>query len=166
MDSLYSINDLAQKLEISISTIRKYEQDYRLNIMRNESNNRVYTEADIEVFKKILELKSEGANIHLIRKILAKEDLAHEVPVVVEENNFNPYSIDLFQEQLIKHIDDVMTKKVNSLKEEFDIALDKKLEEQEQRIRDQIKTENQKLITYIENTRQQKKSIWPNLFRK
>jgi len=43
MDDLYSINDVARKLGISISTIRKYEQDYSLNIMRNESNNRVYT---------------------------------------------------------------------------------------------------------------------------
>ncbi len=166
MDSLYSINDLAQKLGISISTIRKYEQDYRLKIMRNESNNRVYTEADIEVFKKILELKSEGANIHLIRKILAKEDVAHEVPAVVEENNFNPYSIDLFQQQLIKQIDDVMAKKINSLKEEFDIALDKKLEEQEQRIREQIKAENQNLIDYIDNMRSEKTSIWSKLFKK
>ncbi|MBU5678243.1 MerR family transcriptional regulator [Alkaliphilus sp. MSJ-5] len=166
MDSLYSINDLAQKLGISISTIRKYEQDYRLNIMRNESNNRVYTESDIEVFKKILELKSEGANIHLIRKILAKEDVAHEVPEVIEENNFNLYSIDLFQQQLIKNIDDTMTKKVNSLKEEFDIILDKKLEEQGQRIREQIKAENQELIHYIENYRKEKKSIWTKLFKK
>ncbi|HEY4544625.1 MAG TPA: MerR family transcriptional regulator [Tissierellaceae bacterium] len=166
MDSLYSINDVAQKLGISISTIRKYEQDYRLNIMRNESNNRVYTEADIEVLKKILELKSEGANIHLIRKILAKEDVAHEVPEVIEENNLSLYSIDLFQQQLIKHIDDVMTNKVNSLKEEFDITLDKKLEEHEQRIREQIKAENQKLINYIKNTREEKKSIWTKLFKK
>jgi len=166
MDSLYSINDLAQKLGISISTIRKYEQDYRLNIMRNESNNRVYTEADIEVFKKILELKSEGANIHLIRKILAKEDIASEVPEIIEENNFNLYSIDLFQQQLIKHIDDVMTKKINLLKEEFDIVLDKKLEEQEQRIREQIKAENQKLIDYIDDVRSEKKPIWSKLFKK
>lgn len=166
MDSLYSINDLAQKLGISISTIRKYEQDYRLNIMRNESNNRVYTETDIEVFEKILELKSEGANLHLIRKILAKEDVAHEVPIVIEENNLNLYSIDLFQEQVIKHIDDIINKKVNSIKEEFNIVLDKKLEEQEQRVREQIKAENQKLIDYIDNVRSERKSFWNKLFKK
>lgn len=166
MDSLYSITDVAQKLGISISTIRKYEQDYRLNIMRNESNNRVYTEADIEVFKKILELKSEGANIHLIRRILAKEDIASEVPEIIEENKLDAYSIDLFQQQLVKHIDNVIVERTNLIKKEFEVLLDRKLEDQEQRIRDQIKAENQKLISYIENTRQQKKSIWANLFKK
>lgn len=151
MDSLYSITDVSEKLSISVSTIRKYEQDYRLNIMRNESNNRVYTEDDIEVLKKIIELKSEGANIHLIRKILAKEDIVAEVPEVIEENKLDAYSIDLFKVQLIK---------------EFEGVLDKKLEEQEKRIREQIKAENQRLIDYIDSARSEKKSIWSKLFRK
>lgn len=166
MDSLYSITEVSEKIGVSISTIRKYEQDYKLQIMRNESNNRVYTESDVELLEKIVKLKSEGANIHLIRKILAKEDIVLEVPDIIEESKLDLYSIDLFQQQLVKHIDNIIVERTNTIKKEFEITLDKKLEEQEQRIRNQIKAENQKLISYIENSRQPKKSIWTNLFRK
>jgi len=84
MDSLYSINDVAEEIEISVSTIRKYEKDYSLEIMRNESNNRVYTDKDMEIFKKIVKLKKEGASIHLIRKLLANEGIIANVPEVLE----------------------------------------------------------------------------------
>ncbi|HDR5039246.1 TPA: MerR family transcriptional regulator, partial [Bacillus anthracis] len=65
MQGTYSITEVAVKLSISVSAVRKYEQDYSLDIMRNEIGHRVYTDSDIDILKRIIELKKEGANIHL-----------------------------------------------------------------------------------------------------
>lgn len=159
MRSLYSINDLSAKLRLSPSTIRKYEKDYNLEIMRNESNNRVYTDRDIEIFEKIISLKKEGANIHLIRKILANEGVIDNVPEVLEYKDLHSGSLEEFKMELVEQI----TKNVSK---EFEKILDEKLHEQENKIREQIRTENQKLMNYIEEKREEKSSFWRKLFRK
>lgn len=159
MRSLYSINDLSTKLCLSPSTIRKYEKDYNLEIMRNESNNRVYTDRDIEIFEKIINLKKEGANIHLIRKILANEGVIDNVPEVLEYKDLHSGSLEEFKMELVEQI----TKNVNK---EFEKILDEKLHEQENKIREQIRAENQKLMNYIEEKREEKSSFWRKLFRK
>ncbi|WP_129600921.1 MerR family transcriptional regulator [Anaerophilus nitritogenes] len=168
MDTLYSSNDLAEKLGISVSTVRKYEQDYNLEIMRNESNNRVYTEKDVEIFKKIIELKNEGANIHLIRKILANEGIVETVPEVLDTIPLHTESIEAFKADVINQIADIVSEKERVLKEEFEKQLDEKLQHQEQRIREQIQAENKKLMDYIATTKENEKNkgFWSRIFGK
>ncbi|WP_053954665.1 MerR family transcriptional regulator [Inediibacterium massiliense] len=168
MDTLYSSNDLAEKLGISVSTVRKYEQDYNLEIMRNESNNRVYTEKDLEIFKKIIELKNEGANIHLIRKILANEGIVETAPEVLDTIPLHTESIEAFKADVISQIADIVSEKERVLKEEFEKQLDEKLQHQEQRIREQIQAENKKLMEYIAATKEneKKKGFWSRIFGK
>jgi len=164
MDDLYSINDVARKLGISISTIRKYEQDYSLNIMRNESNNRVYTDNDIEVLKKIIELKKEGANIHLIRKFLLDDGSIEQLPEVIEErSNLHTQTIELLKNDIANQVADIIAAKEEKMRVEFGKILDEKLEQQENKIRQQIQAENQKLIDYIDIKRSEKKSIWSRI---
>lgn len=164
MHNLYSINDVGQKLGIAISTIRKYEQDYNLSIMRNESNNRVYTDEDIEILKKIVQLKTEGANIHLIRKILTNDGVVTQVPEVIEEDNLHTESMQAFKNELLKQISEIVAEREKTMKQEFEILLDEKLQQQEQRIREQLQAENQKLIGYIESKRDERKTIWNRIF--
>ncbi|MCT4619502.1 MAG: MerR family transcriptional regulator [Marinisporobacter sp.] len=164
MDTLYSSNDLAEKLGVSVSTIRKYEKDYNLDIMRNESNNRVYTDDDLEVFKKIVELKKEGANIHLIRKVLASEGFIDQVPEVL--NSVPSSTIESFKADIVKQIADIVLENEKRLKEEFQKELDEKLQEQERKIKEQVKTENQKLMAYMQESRDDKKGFWRKLFGK
>lgn len=52
------------------------------------------------------------------------------------------------------------------LSKEFNNIIDVKLQDQEQKIRQQIKAENQKLMVYIEQKRQEKKGFWSKLFKK
>lgn len=164
MHDMYSINDVAEKLAISISTVRKYEKDYSLDIMRNESNNRVYTDDDIEVLKKIVQLKSEGANIHLIRKVLASEGVIDQVPEVL--NSVPSSTIEEFKADIVKQIADVVSENEKKLKEEFQKELDEKLQMQEERIKEQVKAENQKLMAYMQESRENKKGFWSRLLGK
>ena len=161
MHSTYSITEVAEKLEISTSTIRKYEQDYFLDIMRNEIGHRVYTNLDIDILKKIIQLKKEGANIHLIRKMLDKEEiiklpaeiLNNELPMhVTYMDNVERFKIDIIEE----------------LQKQFKGLLQEELQRQEERIiekvtqkqLEQIQSENNKLMNYIAVTREEEKRFF------
>jgi len=164
MDDLYSINDVARKLGISISTIRKYEQDYNLDIMRNESNNRVYTDKDIEVLRKIIELKKEGANIHLIRKLLIDDGSIEQLPDIVEErSSLHTQAIEVLKNDIANQVANIIAAKEEKMRVEFEKILDEKLDQQEKKIRGQSQAENQKLIDYIDLKRNEKKSIWSRI---
>ncbi len=166
MQGTYSITDVAIKLDKSVSVIRKYEQDYSLDIMRNEIGHRVYTDADIEVLKRIIDLKNEGANIHLIKKVLHKEELIDLAPEVLGSIPTYTHSIDQFKKDIVKE-----------LQEQFKMQLQEELQKQEERIIEQvtqrhqehIREENNRLMDYIAMTREEekktKKSFISSLFR-
>ncbi len=54
---MFNINQVSEQLDISASTIRKYEKEYDLNIKRDDHNKRVYSDKDLEAFKRIMQLK-------------------------------------------------------------------------------------------------------------
>lgn len=169
MHSTYSITEVAEKLEISTSTIRKYEQDYFLDIIRNEIGHRVYTNSDIDILKKIIQLKNEGANIHLIRKMLDKEEII-KLPVEISNNESPAY---------VTYMDNIERFKIDiveGLQEQFGGILQKELQEQEERIveritqkqSEQIRAENSRLMDYIAVTREEekKKGFFGRLFNR
>ncbi len=164
MHSTYSITEVAERLGISASTVRKYEQDYFLNIMRNEIGHRVYTNTDIDVLEKIIELKQEGANIHLIRKMLDKEEVV-ELPVEILNNE--PFTHATYMSNIEQFKTDII--------EELEKQLQEELQEQEERIikritqkqLNQMQSENKKLMDYIAATREEnKRGFFSRLFNR
>lgn len=65
-----SIDDVAQEIDIAPTTIRKWDKDFNLNLKRNSKNNRIFTEDDILLIKRIKLLKNEGSGLNTITKKL------------------------------------------------------------------------------------------------
>ncbi len=148
---------------IKITTIRKYENDFDLNIPRNEMRHRYYTDREIAVYKQIKKMKDKGASTELIRNILEKSvDVIDQKEQAMELVTIDRLTGAELKEVMIKQIGDIMQEREGSLKIEFE----RMLQDQEQKIREQIKAENQKLMDYIEQKRQEKKNFWSKLFKK
>ena len=86
-------NELAKKLEISTETLYKYERYFSLKIKRNEDNNRIYEDKDMDIFQNILELKERGLGLVQIKGIVDKTVEVVERKIEVLKNS----SFDQFQ---------------------------------------------------------------------
>lgn len=71
---IYSISEASERLgNISYRTLHYYEQKVGLKINRDGSGNRIYTERDIDLFDKIIELKKKGMSLDGIRAIFQEK---------------------------------------------------------------------------------------------
>ena len=85
-------NELAKKLEISTETLYKYERYFSLKIKRNEDNNRIYEDKDIEIFNNILELKERGLGLAQIKEIVDKTvEVAERKIDVLKNSKFDKF---------------------------------------------------------------------------
>lgn len=162
-DKIYSIKELSKMTGIKITTIRKYENDFNLKVPRNEMGHRYYTDREIAVYKQIKKMKDKGANTKLIKNILEKSvDVIEQKEQVMELVTIDRLTGAELKEVMVKQIGDIMKEREEDLKKEFE----QMLQHQEQKIREQIKAENQRLIDYIEEKRQEKKGFWNRILKK
>lgn len=66
----YKIGEIAAKLNLTIRTIRYYEEENLIKVSRSSGNQRFYTERDIIILKRIIELRSLGFSIDEIKKVI------------------------------------------------------------------------------------------------
>ena len=149
--------------DIKITTIRKYENDFDLKIPRNEMGHRYYTDREIAVYKQIKKMKDKGASTELIKNILEKSvEVIEQKEQAMELVTIDRLTGAELKEVMLKQIGDIMQEREENLKREFE----QMLKDQEQKIREQIKSENQRLIDYIEEKRQEKKGFWSRMLKK
>lgn len=93
MDQLnYTISEASERLDnISHRTLHYYEKKIGLIINRDGAGNRIYSEDDIELFERILELKKRGMTLDGIRtffeeKGIVKPENDNSVVVIDERN--------------------------------------------------------------------------------
>ncbi|MNC05313.1 HTH-type transcriptional regulator AdhR [compost metagenome] len=68
---MYTINEIAKILDISVHTIRFYDKEGLLPfVTRNSTGNRQFSEADLEVIKLICCLKNSGMQVKEIRQYI------------------------------------------------------------------------------------------------
>lgn len=80
---IYSIAEVSERLEdISYRTLHFWEEKFGLNINRDTAGNRIYTEYDVELFDKIIELKKRGMTLDGIKTLLQERGL-----VPIDEEN-------------------------------------------------------------------------------
>ncbi|WP_054742893.1 helix-turn-helix domain-containing protein [Cellulosilyticum ruminicola] len=65
-----TVKDVAEKLETEAYVLRFYEKELNLNIKRNSKGHRVYTLEDVEMFRKILEMREQGLQLKAIEGIM------------------------------------------------------------------------------------------------
>lgn len=97
-----TIKDVAEMLDTEAYVLRFYEKELHLNINRNDKGHRVYTLEDVEIFKKIQDMREQGLQLKAIENVLndggnefreeTKEVLNNVQlkPVVVKKNEVAP----------------------------------------------------------------------------
>ena len=67
----YSISEVAEKMKVTISTLRFYDNIGLLqNLKKNKAGNRVFTEEDIETIRVIQYLKKSGMQLTEIKEFM------------------------------------------------------------------------------------------------
>ena len=166
----YTINELAEKLNLNSQTLRKWEKDFKLKIPRNDMGHRYYTDRELELFENIKEWKEKGATLKIINNYLGKSnDFKEQNEQALELVTLDKLTGKEIQELLTYKLADILHEREQKLKDEFKKELQGELEKQEERIKEkvieQIQAENQKLIQYIESRREEKKGFW-SFFKK
>lgn len=162
-----TINEMAERLGVNPQTLRKWEKDYGLKIPRNEKGHRFYTEKEVELLESIQHWKGKGASTKAILNYLGRTDeFKEQKEQALELITMDKLTGAELKELMAKQFVELMAEEQRKLKEEFEQVMEEKLRDQEQKIREQIKAENRKLLSYIEEQREEeKKGFWSKLFK-
>jgi DNA-binding transcriptional MerR regulator len=68
----YIISDASKKIDVEQHTLRYWEEELELHILRNEMGHRYYREEDIELLKAVKVLKEKGYQLRAIKMLLPK----------------------------------------------------------------------------------------------
>lgn len=68
----YLINEAAKEVHVESHVLRYWEEELGLAIGRNEQGHRVYTQADIDMFIGIKELKDKGLQLKAVKTLLGQ----------------------------------------------------------------------------------------------
>lgn len=79
-EDCYPIKEAAQYVGVEPHVLRYWEEELKMDIHRNELGHRYYIKKDIEVLKKVKELKNRGLQLKAIRNYLEmrKEQIQNE----------------------------------------------------------------------------------------
>lgn len=67
---MYSMKDAAKELGVEPHALRYWEEELKLHINRSEKGRRVYSQEDIQKFKRVMECKKQGMQLKEIRQLL------------------------------------------------------------------------------------------------
>lgn len=101
MEDKYIISDVSKLIDVEPHVLRYWEEELSLDITRNQLGHRYYKESDLELLKKIKQLKEQGLQLRAIKVMLSnfqfnpvkegyiKTDVAIQEPspVVASSNN-------------------------------------------------------------------------------
>lgn len=65
-----SVKDVAEMLDTEAYVLRFYEKELNLEIRRNSKGHRVYTLDDVELFRKVQEMREQGLQLKAIETIV------------------------------------------------------------------------------------------------
>lgn len=89
--ALLTVRDAAQRLQVTPRTLKYYEERRLVTPSRSEGRYRLYDEADLERFARILRLRALGFSLHGITEMLKR-------PIEPAGNGRNRYSLESLQQ--------------------------------------------------------------------
>lgn len=130
MERFYKIGEVAELLNIEQHTLRYLENSLKIKIKRDERGDRMYSEADLDTLRLVLQLKEKGLNTTAIKMALetAQEGEDGQQPGLVSvqpENNLK--EMVSIARRIIEQNDELMQQ--NRKLEERMVRLEKKIEE-------------------------------------
>jgi DNA-binding transcriptional MerR regulator len=95
ISALLNINEVTKLLGVSKSTLRYWEDFFRMTIARNSKNTRIYTQDNIEQFQKIKDYAARGLTLKDIKDLLGEvQQVSNSVEIVekteVKQENPQP----------------------------------------------------------------------------
>ncbi|MCC8138038.1 MAG: helix-turn-helix domain-containing protein [Clostridiales bacterium] len=72
--ALYSVSEAVQRSGVPSHVLRYWEEELGLSIRRTAQGHRVYSEEDLETFRKVKDLKEKGIQLKAIRLLFAKTE--------------------------------------------------------------------------------------------
>ena len=150
----FTFTEVYDKTGIPQTTIRRWEEDYQLNIMRNKNNIRQYTNADIDVLLKIKSMREENLPKSYIKKSIEKRSIIsaedrksieeikqHDADDIINaiQETFNQ-----LKQELLQDVEDVVREEMEKGFAEFSESY--KIEVNR---RDELLTENMRLKNEI-----------------
>ena len=79
MEKYIFIGQAAKILQCNKSLLRYYEDEFGLDIPRNQSGRRIYSTKELEMFRYIYKLKAEGQSNSNIKAVLLSDRSANDV---------------------------------------------------------------------------------------
>lgn len=137
MDEWHTVTETAKKVDIPPETIRRYCRNYGdyLRLRRGEKRSYLIHKSSFDTIKKIRHLLEQGKLREQVEEILQRTETLTIHP---DDNEMNEYfmSMPQLQREQLKHIKKVY----DEMKEQRDVIEDlrKKVEEQEQYIREHL----------------------------
>lgn len=122
----YTIGEAAAILNEEIHNLRYWQSQLDLSDRRNEMNQRIYTQTDINTFRFVKELRSnENLSLKAIKKILhkaeiVKEEVAASSEAVIPVNNNYAAAISKLREDLFGEISKAVERGNQGLREEIE----------------------------------------------
>lgn len=85
-EKIYMISDAAKQVKVEAHVLRYWEEELELPVKRNEMGHRFYTEEDLELFRRIKDLKEKGIQLKGIKSILKNGGLTESADILEREN--------------------------------------------------------------------------------
>jgi DNA-binding transcriptional MerR regulator len=161
----YTVGEVAEILNEEIYNLRYWQKELGLLDRRNEMNQRVYTQADINTFKFIKELRdNERLSLKAIRKVLRRagvvtDEIAATNEVAVANSGNVSLAMNKLKVDLLGEMDRMIEQRNSELKDE--------IEDLREKI-DYLETErNAKLDEFISEWREKnrKKGLIEKIFK-
>ena len=152
-----TVKDVAEILETEPYVLRFYEKELNLEIKRNNKGHRIYSEEDIEVLRKIQDMREQGLQLKAIETIVhngsdqvvetyeqlssIKENVCMDITAhkkndiditdMSDENisQFSGMMKDVFVQALIEYGDQTRWELQESIKKEVDEVVEQKISE-------------------------------------
>jgi len=77
IQQMYSIKETTQELGVEAHVLRYWEEELGLSISRNAQGRRVYSDKDLDIFRRIKDWKEQGIQLREIRTLIEKEKAEH-----------------------------------------------------------------------------------------
>lgn len=85
-EKIYMISDAAKQVKVEAHVLRYWEEELELPVKRNEMGHRFYTGEDLELFRRIKDLKEKGIQLKGIKSILKNGGLMEPADILDHEN--------------------------------------------------------------------------------
>ena len=89
-ETRYMISEASKRIDIEQHTLRYWEEELDLHILRNEMGHRYYREEDIEVLKAVKILKEKGYQLRAIKML---------VPEIQKLSNLDKEEVEKMQQE-------------------------------------------------------------------